>query len=137
MKRKYLILLGAAILTVVLYSFKTIALGEQIENDKIVSLEEHKKGTKILVDYYAQVLQNQFDKAYAESENGEIDEQKIVSSLALVTEYGCAYEEDNCTGHKVCGVTLLYAETFGYESWSGSETQACEDTDPYIGGPQP
>lgn len=31
MKRKYLILLGAAILTVVLYSFKTIALGEQIE----------------------------------------------------------------------------------------------------------
>tara|TARA_R110002020_G_scaffold23587_2_gene78397 strand:- start:17179 stop:17529 length:351 start_codon:yes stop_codon:yes gene_type:complete len=87
-------------------------------SDERVPTRKEKKA--ILIDYYSKLIKNDIDKRFDESKDGNINEREMIANLVLLTDYGCAYSGSGCTGTQVCGVSELYARTFGYLSYNTS-----------------
>jgi len=128
---KVKILLIAIITSLTLLSFNSIRMHK---TDKVtekntldINLEEKKA---ILAEYYSDLIKNEIDKRFNESKDGSINEQEMINAvLAVLPEYGCAYSGTGCTGDPVCGVSMLWAETFGSGSWAGEGGNSCQDVD--------
>ncbi|GEM_PF-4873039 len=110
----------------VLSSFSKYSVNRNVSNVKIenntLDLKLAKKKA-ILANYYSDLTKGAIDRWF--SENSSLNIEGIISFIPE-TEYGCAYTESNCTGGQVCGVSRLYASTFGYASFSGENGGGCE-----------
>jgi hypothetical protein len=127
MKTKNVLIL-TTLCALVFFSFKenrnvkdTVVTKENSVNPDL----EAKKA--VLLSYYSDLIESELDRKFAESENGEINEKEMIENLVLLTEYGCAYSGSGCSGRAVCGVSLLWAETFGSGSWAGEGGGGCQE----------
>jgi len=124
------ILLFAIVTSLTLLSFNSI---RTYKTDKVIeknTLEMNLEAKKaILAEYYSDLIKNEIDRHFNKSKDGYINEKEMNSALAALfdPEYGCAYSGGGCSGDAVCGVSKLWAETFGSGSWVGSSTGNCQD----------
>lgn len=125
--KRYLLLIAVMAGTLSSFTnFTTYSKTELLEDDwKKNNLEEKKA---ILTSFYSNLIKNEIDKRFNESEDGNINEKEMIENLVLLTDYGCAYSNSNCTGTQVCGVSELYARTFGYGSYKSYSSLPCKPT---------
>lgn len=125
MKTKILFI--AIVTSLALLSFSTISIHKTkiiTERNTIDKNLEEKKA--ILAKYYSNLIKSEIDRRFSENKDGNINEKEMIANLVNLTEYGCAYSGSGCTGKAVCGVSMLWAETFGSASFAGEGGGNCE-----------
>ncbi|WP_405380405.1 hypothetical protein [Maribacter sp. LLG6340-A2] len=129
MKRYSFLLLGGLFITLVSFSsFNNYSTtNESVDTLNNMDIEKQKV---ILTAYYTELIKKEIDKRFAESEDGLINEMEMIQNLALLTEYGCAYTNGDCTTGQVCGVSPLWAEKMGYSHFKSYNSGLCEEVDP-------
>jgi len=121
------ILFVAIATSLVLLSFSTISMHKTDKMTEKNTLDKNLEEKKaILAEYYSNLIKIEIDKQFSESKDGIINEKEMIANLVMLTEYGCAYSGSSCTGKPVCGVSMLWAETFGYASFAGEGGGNCE-----------